>query len=372
MDKNTFINNLSKVKIIIGNGFDLHCLLRTSYNDYFSFNHKRYDQLRKWCEEFELKDNYSLEDETILDINTWDVFFALNSSMKFSSPRNWCDIEKMIYSSLMNHPSENDNNNENLTANYMISNIHWNDIKFCVLGNYSATSRIEKFVVWILKKRRALLDIKSNNYYGFLLDELIAFEKSFGRFVYDQTHHGWMPAYYKDTPNKTYNELAVSTISELVSNNTEIVSIDSFNYSSFGNKQYEDLIFHINGNYENPIFGIDTVFEPNDERFIFTKTYRRIMLNFVNNNHKIRQPFQNVVIYGHSLNSADYSYFFPVFDQIKLLDSLANGVLIFAYSVFDENRRNKIESDLRSNISNIIYAYGLSKKLSEPGRLLVH
>ena len=38
MDKSEFIKSLQKVKIVIGNGFDLYCGLKTKYKDYFDHN----------------------------------------------------------------------------------------------------------------------------------------------------------------------------------------------------------------------------------------------------------------------------------------------------------------------------------------------
>ncbi|MBQ7994734.1 MAG: helix-turn-helix domain-containing protein [Bacilli bacterium] len=35
MEKREYIHNLKNVKLVIGNGFDLHCGLKTSYKDYF-------------------------------------------------------------------------------------------------------------------------------------------------------------------------------------------------------------------------------------------------------------------------------------------------------------------------------------------------
>ena len=368
MDKDTFINNLSKVKIIIGNGFDLHCRLRTSYSDYFRFNHKKTEQILDWLNSYRYDEKFDLSDDIVNEVSIWSIFFVINNQDTKIQNKYWCDIERMIYYSLMTKP-EGPNSGAQLGL-YLCSRIHWEEIKKYVLKDNTPTSYDEKFLVWFMKKKMKLLKYTPNNYYDFILSELNIFERNFGEFVYNQTHKGWIDPYLKDSPNNTYIGLVNRTIKDLCNNLNEIVSIDSFNYSEFDNTFYCDKTFHINGNWKNPIFGIDTVFKPSDERFVFTKTYRRITLDFMNNTHKYRPYFQNVIVYGHSLNSADYSYFFPIFDQIKLMDSLSEGVLIFAYSIFDESKKNIIENELRKNISNLIFAYANNKKMNNPERLL--
>lgn len=127
---------------------------------------------------------------------------------------------------------------------------------------------------------------------------------------------------------------------------------------------------HINGSWKNPIFGVDTVFEPKDPAFIFTKTSRRIDSDLFDNSIETKPDFENLVIYGHSLDEADYSYFFPAFDKLKLTDSLASNVVVFAYSIYDSNKEEEIKAELRQAVSNIMYAYAKSKNLSDPKRFL--
>ena len=45
MDKVKHIKSLEKVKLVLGNGFDLHCKLQSSYNDYYLENRTKYDEI---------------------------------------------------------------------------------------------------------------------------------------------------------------------------------------------------------------------------------------------------------------------------------------------------------------------------------------
>ena len=80
--------------------------------------------------------------------------------------------------------------------------------------------------------------------------------------------------------------------------------------------------------------------------------------------------FENIVIFGHSLNEADYSYFFPMFDKLNLLNLTSNGVVVFAYYVWDKEQEDSIKSKRRNDISNMIYKYAIEKGIANPKRTM--
>ena len=45
--KNEFIKKLDKVKVILGNGFDLHCGLYTKYSDFYCKHWKKLHRIKK-------------------------------------------------------------------------------------------------------------------------------------------------------------------------------------------------------------------------------------------------------------------------------------------------------------------------------------
>ena len=162
------------------------------------------------------------------------------------------------------------------------------------------------------------LEFKSKNeFYSFLLKQLNEFEKDFGIYIsrviypFDELRYGM-----KITVNK-YSRLAQQTFEKLC-DASNLVSLDTFNYDSPEIQELEGKIHHINGDYETPIFGIDTnLFNADDPRFIFTKTYRRMSLDMMSDKNYERKPFSNVIVFGHSLNKADYNYFFSIFDKLN-------------------------------------------------------
>ena len=48
MKQDNVSRDIKNVKIVLGNGFDLFCGLKTSYKDYYSFYGKKYAYLSKW------------------------------------------------------------------------------------------------------------------------------------------------------------------------------------------------------------------------------------------------------------------------------------------------------------------------------------
>lgn len=373
MDKREYLHSLKNVKIVLGNGFDLHCGLHTKYSDYYCKNFGKYSYIKKQLEIYKtdghLNFDFSLKKNK--NINTWDVFFAINGP---DDPRNstngWCEIEKMIYSSLITSETSHADIKELVTPSFSI--INWNTIKSNLLNNYLGTNHNDRFIVEFIKKRAELINCTYQDFYRFLLVELKTFEKDFGIFVYNQFHNSYLEnSNYKTRFffNNDYLIDAVSTIGELCDENN-LTSIDSFNYSSINAQLLKEKFQNINGSCMNPIFGIDTKFSPDDERYVFTKTARRIDSDMVDDTFEGKPFFENVVIYGHSLDDADYSYFFPLFDKLDLTDSTATGVLVFAYSVYDNSKKEQIESDFRKAMSKIIFEYAKSKLISNPERLL--
>lgn len=372
MNKEEFVKSLEKVKLIIGNGFDLHCGLHTKYSDFYCKNFKRYLFIQNLYSEYEKSNevSFNFEDQKIARLNVWDIFFALNSSKNpFDCKNRWCDIERLILSSLLDIDSSKTDIKK--IAISLASNVHWETIKDCILNNRNATNHLDRFVVKFCSEKMNLNNINHADFYSFLLNELNEFEKDFGNFIYSQIHNTWLEKcnYGEIFLNKTFVQMAKDTINK-VCTEQNIVGIDTFNYSYIHDEELLQITQHINGSVKNPIFGVDTIFEPNDERFIFTKTSRRIDSDFINNSIDEKPDFENIIIFGHSLDEEDYSYYFPVFDKLDLTNPLSSHIVVFAYSIFDESRKHEIKSNLRQSISNLLYAYAKSKNLREPNRFL--
>ena len=116
---------------------------------------------------------------------------------------------------------------------------------------------------------------------------------------------------------------------------------------------------------QDTIFGIDPKnVRTKDKSFLFTKTYRQLIGNISKNSNNLDfLPDNNeVIFYGHSLSSSDYSYFEAIFDKLNLYDS--NTHLIFKYTPFDNTNAAQISLDYVDRITKLLeeYASTLSNK----------
>ena len=362
-DKENFVKNLSKPKVILGNGFDLHCGLYTRYSDYFCKNWKNYIHLQKLAKEFiNSEEEFCIPNDTLEKINIWDIFFSVNSSDNPKRCSNrWCDIESLMLDSLMGSEHR---------PSIIESIVKWPNVKRIVEGRDELEHTSQGFVALFAKNKMNHEKWGIGQLYPFLLDQLKEFEKEFGDFIYWQLHFGRFEESHFGVKrlNEVYIEKAKYVLNCLC--DIKNASIDTFNYSFIEDEEIASKTSHINGSHKEPIFGIDSRFEPTDKRYIFTKTCRRIESEMNNYIHSINEKFDNIIVFGHSLDETDYSYFFPIFDQIELLDLTAKGIAVFAYCIWDKNKRDIIEITLREDVSKMIYEYALEKKVSNPNRIL--
>ena len=125
--KEEFIRGLSKVKLIIGNGFDLYCHMKTSYKDYFTSNDEKNKYFKSWIEKYneglDIYLNHNMGSAIdffpeFLNFDKcciWDFFFYLNSKKdddKFKEWR-WCDIESSMLQWLVDHDKMTYYDNDN-------------------------------------------------------------------------------------------------------------------------------------------------------------------------------------------------------------------------------------------------------------------
>lgn len=370
MNKKEFVKSLQKVKIVLGNGFDLHCGLKTSYYHYFITKHKTIKYLNDRFNIYKATHVFTANGyhKQTININVWDVFLALNYFENKSLPHSqWFDIEKLMLSSLMSE--EDAKGNISKTAMLLGTVLHWNNIEKYVDKLAQPKTDEESFLSNFIQEKIELLNQEYTDFYAFLLDQLKEFEKNFGQFVNDQLHDRYLERLNRrDFLNEKYIRNFEATLEDLCDKNN-IVAIDTFNYSSLPSDRLSFKPHHINGDFQRPIFGIDSgYFTPDDKRFVFTKTGRRMDADFMDEKIDNLPEFNNVIVYGHSLNEADYNYFFPIFDKLNLLDSQKTNSIIFAFTPYDG--KEKRANILRDGISKIMFAYAKSKGLTSPERFL--
>ena len=357
IETSEFVHSLENVKLVLGNGFDLHCKLHSSYWNYFQKHRTKYNYVCEWLKKYLnehkcfVDNQFSVSIETT-HLNIWDYFFGILKTIdKNTKKHEWCDIENILYKSLMS-----------LNASDFV--LSWPFV-YRLVNNRLDASKTYPYADALAAVLSAFNNevSKEEDFYDFLLDELKKFEKNFGLFIFNQHKNINRKYLLEGLINDRYINCAGLTISSLC-NLDNVTSIDLFNYVGTGIPKIDDKINYINGDFSQPIFGIRTLTNSDNPKYIFTKVNRRIMNDMSSN--KIEQPkeFKNLIVYGHSLNEFDHNYFFPILDKMKLADTINDSVFVFAYSVYDENKRSEIEKENRVRVYSFIKAYAKSRKYS--------
>lgn len=376
MTKKEMIKDLKNVKLVIGNGYDLHCGLKSSYADFFMRDADKNNYFNKWLDDFkkkidqnvstteQSKEDVLVEFKNIDKLNAWDLFFYIETKTTNQNNKEawlWCDIETVMYNSLKSYDSRECNTNL----------FRWEHVYKAITKKMPKEFKFWKIYVMakvILEKRNMEGFKNIDEFYCYILDELNQFEKEFGKFI-DKKRYPYRNFLTK-IPNTDFEKRSKMTLQELCSVDN-LVSIDSFNYDDIGDDNLNKLLHNINGNLENPIFGIDSnLCRASDPRFIFTKTNRRMELEMINFECQKDIVFDNVIVYGHSLSSNDYSYFFPLLDKLEMTNFLSNKKIIFGFSVYDREKETEIKRKNRLNIQKLFEAYANYKGLKDVNRLL--
>lgn len=371
---NETIRNLNEKNhnlIIIGNGFDLHCDLKTDYETYFN---KRVEHLRSLdgdivklllASEQKLSHIsyqhillYFSRQNVLKDMNAWDIVFFTNFQDK---KQNWCDIEKTMYQFLTDTSHKNSISKVYSGINDLIKENDfslWN--KTIHKSNYFISS-------FIISKHNLVDEIKLDDLYLLLLDELKIFESTFSQFIKNQRSR-----------SKYYSKAHHLLESINYSNNNYMLL--NFNYTlpqeRYSKPGYEKILLceNVHGNIKKGsiIFGIDHSELNSDEKvYLFSKTARKIFYSDTYNETTalLIENTENIIIYGHSLNDADISYYISIFDYHNLYSSKIN--LIFYYSIYDKNKEIEIKTSRYNEIIHLINAYGVSLG-QHKGKNLLH
>ena len=77
-----------------------------------------------------------------------------------------------------------------------------------------------------------------------------------------------------------------------------------------------------------------------------------------------------LVFFWHSLDSADYNYFFGLFDLIDISNVTKDGKIVFAFYIYEKEKEDKIRAEHNRAIAALFKSYSKSKGNSDPYRLL--
>lgn len=344
--------------LIIGNGFDLECGLRSRFIDFFS------SRIKTPQRESTVDDNgiARTPEELVSEFPTiWDLI------LRDKQDANWFDIEKTIEMWVSG----------NIPEVTKISD-------WCNPGPYYRPDEVHEIIASYCKKRLPKIDewISTDSVLALFTDDLHLLEKQFASYLREQT--------YSSKPvgeqNANYHQTACGNLQTLLSESLPSspeqllsYSVLSFNYTgpfdissneigqrvAYTNihglcREGEEIIFGIDGK-ENLVYKIARP---------FTKTYRLLSLGGPNAQDVVRSDTRCIKFYGHSLSDADYSYFQAIFDAVHLYSSDVS--LVFFYRCFDEKDPLIHRTEMMNKVISLLTAYGATLENRDHGKNLIH
>ena len=325
---------MAKTLLVLGNGFDLKCGLKTTVRDFFESAF--YGEKRDACEAaiqyiHSNAPKYSIQPKTITDLyelfgklSFWDLFFSMQFFMepeKHERYGYWFNLEERLKEFVLGAVGGSGIYKE-------IIDIEWPDITtygiskdrvYCLLLQLYLQKKSGSLRVG--SETKGKLEYDSDALALFLFEQLKDFERCFGRYIEEQQNQ-----------NVQYVGSAKKFIEELTKDHA-LVGIHTFNYTNLDEIVPNDCkIWHVNGDITNPIFGID--FSMTDNPFDgkvtfsdlssnsgkrwyrFSKTYRRLELEGNGEYYPTKYDFSRVVVFGHSMNKQDYNYFYALFNRL--------------------------------------------------------
>lgn len=351
------MNNKNDVDqlLIIGNGFDLHCGLKTDFEDYFK---SRFDGLNE-----------------IYSDNFWDCYFK---SLKDNNAKLWSDVETQIQKCL----------EENILKLNMKCDVK--QIQSMFFKNEESIN-IENLRV----------DEEKGTLGEYLLSELKIFENNFQIFL--RTLCGTITVnnerknidISKDTLiNQKEYMRKFSDELDIISENQKY-NLLSFNYTFYGrilnqiklDRKTATSLFQVDKSYlphnckhffnihgqvyddsnlkmENVLIGVNS---NKDELRKFSKEYRlkNKEKNWKKEIETLLKNVNTIKFYGHSLSFIDYPYFEYIFDKLDV-NKNQNITFELGYSDFDNAGKDKHEMNEKERFRKLLnkYSNGLYEKLS--------
>ena len=388
-------NESIKQLLIIGNGFDLACGLKSSYKDFF--------------------DNYLKAISSTNSKMYWERYFQKTSYLNNNNDDySWTDIETQIYIQLQNVEFLIENNL--LKYKYYLNEDELKEQINLILTesnkNTTLDSLMNTFYLLYSIFEYSIIDnpLKLNNVLTKIKNDLLKLEKQFTNYLSNEIQNANSKI---ETNNETATTIftensyfiksrilfatlllfhinvndtplsvpSIEILQKFVNSNllTETLDVDSL--SNFGIVENYVLSFnytkpfpfpnirniHGNLNNWNIIFGIDydkvnTFFSNQPTQF--TKSYR-ILENKLNSDMTIPSDLNKILFYGHGLGEADYSYFQTIFDTVDLYHG--NTKLIFFWNNFNDKDQYNIQVE---RVTNLIEKYGQTFTNKDHGRNL--
>lgn len=358
--------------IVVGNGFDLECGLRSSFGHFISAREEYFDNLAS--------DNV----EPVFHKTIWDYILDERNGS------NWCDVERAIAEWVApKDPRHEPKTPLDLSSNRVIFGKTLKKLdKLCSIGYGVAINQNEtpdRVASHLFKRfhendapwtKERLLNVTQ--------EDLSTFESDFASYLLSETNHS---ADYQQAADKLMRTLMGFGLPSAEHHKIETCVL-SFNYTT------PHKVFRVDGNLVSYVnihgelggeimFGIDgTGRMSNLDALPYTKTYRLMALDVPNVaavvHRSTSSPSDDVIrvikFYGHSLGQADYSYFQAIFDAVNLYDGPTR--LQFFVRPYESNgiwlKEEDVRKEMMGKVINLLSSYGATLDNKDHGKNLIH
>ncbi len=360
--------------LILGNGFDIQCGLKTDYKSFFD---KRYSNdkfikitdyfqnyettivsknVDKKIEELTIQANRiinSTSGDLFESISVWDFIFIYEKISKGND--GWHFVENLIFHYIANN---------RLTYKGIIGTNQKLDER-----SVNKANKLECILYFLFNEIK--MKFSPMQFNEWMLEQLKIIEEAFRLYVQQEINQKEFE--YYDKSRTLYSHFV-----QVNDFDSKPLSIINFNYTIprlIDNSYVQSTNIHGNIQKGEIIFGIDeknstnkTWIEPGDTKYLFTKTARKIHSNDNDENFKLNKyNDSNIFIYGHSLNDQDYSYFQSIFDAYNISES--RTILFVGWTNYDKTK--KLRADKVNSLIQLLKYYGDSMN-NDRGKNLLH
>ena len=371
--------------IVIGNGYDLECGLRSRFADFYEPRREAvlatrahgYADLSEAAEENGL--------------TAWDFILS------YGKYRNWCDIEETIKQWVM-PPSEGARFTDSVQKLARKVNVAGLSMEKFAFGDENISDRVLPDWMRGLAERRGDRQgerLSEEDLLELLKDELTKLECAFDEYLsgeacgnaeYGRLSDALFARLYADElPEGAARELPEGAAREVKT------SVLSFNYTNpfegRAGASAPDAVVNIHGRLGGEIiFGIDGQGRlDNPYALPFTKTYRIAVAGtqVADGLFYVSQPgvsagegavTEMIKFYGHSLGPADYSYFQSIFDGVDLYGGRTKLVFYYRPWMVDGELvpEGMVRTEMVAKVATLLDTYGKTLDNKDHGKNLMH
>lgn len=370
-------NQSLKQLIVLGNGFDLACGLKSTYSDFF---------------------DYIYGQKIVNDTSPNNFWYEIFENYKRYTIENWSDIEEQILVQLKNIEYlykegiliEGKGNSETRSLidsrhkSGDITDNHYVTAESLLLNCYKIKSEKEfqnilKNQLSILEKdfKEYLISITTDSFYSEIYYKYYMKSKVLNLYIQlcnsSESHNSGFILKLKDTT--LYNQYSLinkfdETLSKIYQEkNSDENLVLTFNYTKVWDVKN---VRNIHGDLDNGniIFGID--YDKLNNNFKkapieFSKSYR-VLENGLTSTFDISSDIDIIKIYGHGLGKADYSYYQSIFDSVDLYHGKTK--VMFFWSDYKDKEKEQIHKNFVKGVTNLIEEYGTTFSNKDHGRNL--